>query len=202
MNAFRAFRHAFASCALGLALSGCGHMPVTSMVRLARLDLTSTDPVGFRAAVRLPAAIKPLRDRVRLRIAVKLATGKEETQDFRLTELSDPAELSSLRSEIEAGTKLFAFGLDPAEAARLTAFRDDLKKRQAESGGRGGAITISIAPEGCRVGELAPGAVLFTTYLRTAETGDYVPLARDVDMREIAPGRDLATEMPLCGRTG
>ena len=69
-------------------------MPVTSMVRLARLDLTSTDPIGFRAAVRLPAAIKPLRDRVRLRIAVKLATGKEETQDFRLTELSDPAELS------------------------------------------------------------------------------------------------------------
>jgi hypothetical protein len=33
-----------------------------------------------------------------------------------------------------------------------------------------------------------------------AETVDYVPLARDVDLRSIAEGRDLATEMPLCGQ--
>jgi hypothetical protein len=40
---------------------------------------------------------------------------------------------------------------------------------------------------------------LFTTYLRTAETGGYVPLARDVDMRSVLRGRDLAAQMPACG---
>ena len=96
---------------LGL-LAGCRHMPVTSMVKLARVDFAATDPAN---------------------------------------------------------------------------------------GERGGALTISVAPEGRRSGELPPGPVLFTTYLRVAETGDYVPLARDVDMRGIACGRDLAAEMPVCG---
>ena len=202
MNPLRPRRCALVCCVLALTLAGCGHMPVTSMVKLARIDFTATDPDQFRAAVRLPMAIRPLRDRERLRIAVKLASGKEEIQDFRLTEISDPADVASLRDEIEADTHIFAFGLDPAEAARLVAFRDGLKRQQAESGGRRGAITISIVPEGCRSGEFPRGEVLFTTYLRTAETGGYVPLARDVDMRSLAPGRDLAREMPVCGQTG
>jgi hypothetical protein len=35
-----------------------------------------------------------------------------------------------------------------------------------------------------------------TTYLRTAETGRYVPLARDLDLRTIA--RDLVDAIPPC----
>lgn len=183
---------------VGVLLAACGHMPLTSMVKLARVDFTATDPGGLRAAVKLPSAIRPQRDQVRLRLTVRLASGKEDTQDFRLTEISDPADITLLREEI-AGTHLFAYRLEPAESARLTAFRDSLKRQQAASGGRGGALTISIAPEVCRSGELPPGGVLFTTYLRTAETGGYVVLARDVDLRSVARGRDLAAEMPVCG---
>jgi len=53
--------------------------------------------------------------------------------------------------------------------------------------------------QACRSGELLAGPVLFTSYLRTAETGGYVALARDVDMRSVVRGRDLAAEMPVCG---
>jgi hypothetical protein len=48
------------------------------------------------------------------------------------------------------------------------------------------------------VGELAEGPVFFTTYLRTAETRDYVPLARDVDLRSIVPDAAVAG-IPRCG---
>ncbi|QWG24548.1 hypothetical protein KMZ93_06510 [Bradyrhizobium sediminis] len=193
---------AMTSLVAGLALAGCGHMPVTSMVKLARVDFVATDPAGLRAAVKLPTAIRPLRDQVRLRLTVRLASGTEDTQDFRLSEVSDPADISSLRHEIEGDTHLFAYRLDPAEAARLAALRDALKKQQTASGGRGGALTISIATGACRGGELPAGTVLLTTYLRTAETGDYVPLARDVDMRSVVRGRDLVAEMPVCGQAG
>jgi hypothetical protein len=195
----RFFAPAMLCGALGALPAACGHMPVTSMVKLARVDFAATDPAGLRAAVKLPMAIRPLRDQVRLRLTVRLANGKEDTQDFRLNEVSGPADISSLRDEIETGTHLLAYRLEPAEATRLAAFRDALQKQQAASGGRGGALTISIAPEVCRGGELAAGPVLFTTYLRTAETGGYVPLARDVDMRSIARGRDLTAQMPECG---
>lgn len=200
--AFLRLRLAAGCCAALVTLAGCGHMPVTSMVKLARVDFVATDPAALRAAVKLPTAIRPLRDQVRLRLNVRLASGTEDTQDFRLTEVSDPADVLSLREELEAGTHLFAYRLDPAETARLAAFRDALRKRQTASGGRGGALTISIAPDACRSGEFPSGPVLLTTYLRTAETGGYVPLARDVDMRSIARGRDLAAEMPVCGQAG
>jgi hypothetical protein len=195
------FRLTIKWAALGLLLAGCGHMPVASMVKLARVDFATTDPAGLRAAVKLPAAIKPLRDRMRLRLAVRLANGKESTQDFRLTEVSDAID-ASWGDQIEAGTHLFAYQLEPAEAARLVAFRDALKEQQAASGGRGGAVTISVAPGACRNSEIPTGPVLFTTYLRTAETGGYIVLARDVDLRTVAGNRDLAAEMPICDRSG
>ena len=187
-------------CLIWLMLAGCGHMPVTSMVKLARVDFVATDPAGLRAAVKLPRTIRPLRDQVRLHLVVRLASGKEDTQDFRLAEVSDPADLLLPRGEVEGSTHLFAYRLEPAEVARLTAFRDALKKQQG--GGRGGALTISIATEACRSADLPAGPVLLTTYLRTAETGEYVPLARDVDMRSIVRGRDLVAEMPVCGQAG
>ena len=185
-----------------LMLAGCGHMPVTSMVKLARVDFVATDPAGLRAAVKLPRTIRPLRDQVRLHLVVRLAGGKKDVQDFRLVEVSDPGDLLSLRGEIDGAAHLFAYRLEPAEAARLTAFREALKKQQTASGGRGGALTISIATEACRSSELPDGPVLLTTYLRTAETGEYVPLARDVDMRSIVRGRDLVAEMLVCGQAG
>ena len=40
-----------------LFLAGCGHMPVTSMIKLARVDFAKTDPAQVRAAVKLPRTV-------------------------------------------------------------------------------------------------------------------------------------------------
>jgi len=55
-----------------------------------------------------------------------------------------------------------------------------------------------LQPDACRSGELPNGPVYFTTYLRTAETNGYVPLARDVDLRTVMKERDVAAEIPGC----
>jgi len=179
-----------------VVLSGCGHVPVISMFRLARINFANTDPARLRAAIKLPRSIELLPQGVALRVAVRISSGHEEFQDFVLSETSEPADVLALGQELDADTRMIAFRLDAAEVARLSAFRDSLKQQQAASGGRGGALTISIRPQGCRSGDLPGGPVLATTYLRTAETGGYVPLARDVDLKTMT--RDLATAIPLC----
>src|SRR5215470_2873862 len=184
--------------AIALLLAGCGHMPVTSMIKLARADLAATDPGQLRAAVKLPRALNLKPAGVALRIGVKLASGEEETQDFLLREVSDPADVLALHAELDSGTHVFAYRLDPTEAVRLAAFRDALKKKQEASGRRGGALTIAVKPDACRAGELPDRPVYVTTYLKTAETGGYVPLARDVDLRTIVAGRDVTAEIPAC----
>lgn len=64
---------------------------------------------------------------------------------------------------------------------------------------KGGTLAIAVDPDACRSGALPDGAIYFTSYLRTQETGGYVPLARDVDLRTISAGRDIAAELPPCG---
>ena len=181
---------------------GCGHMPVSSMLTLARVDFAATDPAELRAAIKLPRLIRPQPQGVSLRIAVKLASGEEEARDFTLREIADAQDARARAPEPDADTHVFAYRLEAAEVARLAAFRDALKGKQAASGGRGGTLTISIRPQACRSGELPRGPIPFATYLRTAETGGYVALTRDVDLRTIDPKQDLAAAMPPCGLTG
>src|SRR5262245_10085186 len=87
-----------------LLLAGCSHMPVTSMIKLARADLASSDPAQLRAAVKLPRALRLKPSGVALRIGVKLANGAEDVQDFVLREVSDPADVLALHRELDPGT--------------------------------------------------------------------------------------------------
>ncbi|MFY9626341.1 MAG: hypothetical protein WAJ91_18435 [Rhodoplanes sp.] len=199
----RYFRFRHCKCGLvvvaaALVLAACGHMPAPSMIKLARVDFAKTDAAQVRAAVKLPRTVKPRPQGVALRIGVKLASGHEEFADFTLREVSDPKDLLDLRQELDASSHIFAYRLDQKEAARLAAFRDGLEKKQAASGGKGGALTIAIRPDACRTGELSGRALSFTTYLRTAETAGYVPLARDVDLRTLVPRDDVAAAIAPC----
>lgn len=180
------------------ALGGCSHMPVTSMLKLARIDFTNTDPAQLRAAVKLPRLVQPQPQGIALRVGVKLSGGQEEFQDFVLRETSDPKDVLALHRELDVDTHVFAYRLEAPEVARLIAFRDALKKKQTASGGRGGSLSIAVRSQACRSAELPDRPITVTTYLRTAETDGYVPLTRDVDLRTIDPQRDLAAAIPPC----
>jgi len=178
---------------VALALAGCGHMPVTSMVKLARVNFETSDPAQLRAAIKLPRALRARPNSVSLRIAVRVGRAPEEARDFLLRELPAPAELAR---EAGADGHVFAYRIDEADLPRLVAFRAELIARK--SSGQGGSISISVQPQACKTAELPEGPVYLTTYLRTAETGSYVVLARDVDLRSVAPEHAIVDRIPSC----
>jgi hypothetical protein len=178
---------------VALALAGCGHMPVTSMVKLARVDFETSDPAQLRAAIKLPQALRTRPNGVSLRIAVRVGRAAEEARDFLLRELPLPSELAR---EAGADSHVFAYRIDEADLSRLAAFRAELLAEK--SGGQGGSVSISVQPLACKTAELPEGPVYLTTYLRTAETGSYVTLARDVDLRTIAPEQAVVDKIPRC----
>jgi hypothetical protein len=177
-----------------MALAGCSHMPVTSMVKLARVDFETSDPAQLRAAIKLPRTLRAQPKGVALRIAVQVGRAPEEARDFMLREMPEPAELTR---EASAGSHIFAYRIDDADLARLATFRTELIAKK--SSGQKGSISISVRPQACKVGELPDGPIYFSTYLRTAETKEYVTLARDVDLRSIVPNAAVVAEIPRCG---
>jgi hypothetical protein len=179
---------------LALTLAGCGHMPVTSMVKLARVDFETSDPSQLRAAIKLPKSLRPRPNGMSLRIAVRVGRAPEEARDFALRELPAPPELAR---EADADSQVYAYRIDDADLPRLAAFRAELIAKK--SSGQRGSITISVQPQACKTAELPEGPVYLTSYLRTAETGSYVTLARDVDLRAIATEQSIVDKIPPCG---
>lgn len=189
----RLLLHVVLSACFALALAGCGHMPVTSMVKLARVDFETSDPAQLRAAIKLPRSLRPLPNGMRLLIAVRVGRAPEEAREFVLRELISPGEL--LR-EATADSQIYAYRIDDADLPRLAAFRSELIAKK--NSGQRGSISISVQPKACKSADPPDGPVHFTTWLRTAETGHYVTLTRDVDLRSLGQGRDVIDEMPRC----
>jgi hypothetical protein len=178
-----------------LAATGCGHMPVASMVKLAQVDFQTTDPERLRVAVKLPNALRARVEGTVLRISVRVGRGEEESRDFALREITDRTELQTLAGEADAEARIFAYALAPSDVRELRLFRTALMQQQK---GSGGSLTISVRPDTCRTEPLPSGSVVFSSYLKTAETSGYVALARDVDLRRFDPDRDIAAMIPLC----
>jgi hypothetical protein len=156
---------AVGTLAVAGTLAGCTQMPLMSLLKIAQTDLSSTDLSRMRAAVKLPRGIEPRPAGVALRIGVRLANGHEEFQDFVLREVTAPSEVNALQSEVDSKTHIFAYRLDQ----RLGTFRDELKRKQQQGGGRGGSLTIAIQPDACRTTDLPEGPIYYDL---SADSGD------------------------------
>ncbi|MBK5961822.1 hypothetical protein CCR97_26965 [Rhodoplanes elegans] len=178
--------------AAAVLLGACTSMPVTSMVKLARTDFATIDPAVLRVAVRLPAGVRPRPGSVTLKLTVTVGAAAPVVSAFVLADLADPAELASLRGEVTKGAAVWAYRLEPADVARVTALRSELMARKGR--GERGSLSLGVGAEACRTAA-APERVLLTTYLKTEAGGDFFPLVRDVDLRDV-PG---AGELPSCG---
>lgn len=185
--------------AAGLA-GACGHVPLTSLPKLSRIDIRSTSLTDLRAALSLPAGIRPLPGGVTMTITVKPQEGGRHERKVVLEEVRDATELAALPVMISPGRRLTVFRLSASDAARLGAFREERLLGAGQSGNRG---TLALgADKACRTGDLGNGPIPMTSYLKTSETQDYVVVTRDLDLREairaVDPAIDLATAIPPC----
>jgi hypothetical protein len=181
-------------------LAGCGHVPLTSLPKLAKIDVRTTDLAQLRAGISLPADIRPLPGGVTMTITALPKDGGRHERKAVLEEVRDAAELASLPVLAAPGRRFTLFRLSAADVARLGAFREEMFAGPQQSGNRG---SLSLgADKACRLGDLSAEPVTMTGYLRTSETQDYVLLMRDFDLTEavraIDPKVDLATAIPPC----
>jgi hypothetical protein len=108
--------------ALLVPLGGCGQMPVTSMVKLARIDFATTDLSALRAGLKLPSGLRPLPGTGRLMLVVEPGDGTKVDHAFKLTEVTG-AEAAKLRAASGAGDGVRVYTIPPTELLALERFR-------------------------------------------------------------------------------
>lgn len=189
------------ACLLIAGLSaGCGHVPLTSLPKLAKIDVRSTDLSQLRAGISLPAGIRPLPGGITLTIIALPKAGGRHERKVVLEEVHDAAELASVPTLVAPGRLFTLFKLNSGDVAQLGAFREEMFAGPRNEGNRG---SLSLgADKACQTGELSGKPITMTGYLRTSETRDYVLLMKDFDLSEAAraidPKIDLATAIPPC----
>jgi hypothetical protein len=177
-----------------LALAACASVPLSSIVALRRVDFQTTDFAKLRVAVQLPDAIRTRTDGVRMIASISYDGGvtRKETLYLREANLETDKPSGARR-----GFHTHGFSLREADVVRLEAIRAEIAAAKAEQ--RKGSLGFGIeAREFCRAGELGNGPVPITTFLRTAELPEFIPLLKDFDLRSDAHIGEALAKLPPC----
>ncbi|MGJ0394917.1 MAG: hypothetical protein ACR65U_01630 [Methylocystis sp.] len=193
--------HRLSSLALAAAtLAACSHVPVSTMWALRSFDAASVDPAALRAAVRLPESFEPQKGGVTLKIGWR-RDGEEKSKremTLALKETTAPEDVAPLASEKTAGTRIYAFRVDPADYAAIRARQKEFLEEKARDPGRTHG-SFGVGADACRRGDFPEGPLLTTTYLRTAPSGPYLTVLKNLDMREAATKeKPLDALVPPC----
>jgi hypothetical protein len=174
-----------APLALALLLPACSATPIASLPALSRLDPATLDAESLRAAVVMPATLRPLPGTARL---VLKAGGQEVT----LPLLPDPGSVAEAARDVPPppGQHLAAFRIAPESLPALEGFR----QAALRSGAR--RMMLGVATEACRLTDPGPGALPISTLLRSRETITFVVLAR-FDLRRLV-GASAIAGLPAC----
>jgi hypothetical protein len=165
-------------------------MPVSSMLALRKVDFT-TNPARLRAAIKAPAGLRPQDPR--LTFVVQLNDGTRHERSFLLAQAEESA--ASAGVDVKPPERLHIYRFGVSDLARIAALRDEIP--QLKERGKGGRVVITVASKACREADLPSGPLLVTTYVKTAETPDYVVLLRDLDLRKLT-NEQAIDQVPPC----
>ena len=112
-----------------------------------------------------------------------------------LQELRSTADRSVLAEYETSRTHVQVWRIDPAALPRLQALRERaMGWKGTDDGSR--QLGLGLELSGCQQG--GSGSRVVTTLLRFTDTGEYIPLVRNLDLAETMPAHELAKRFPAC----
>ncbi len=183
--------------AILLSLAGCTSMPVSSMYALSKIDVMTSDLSRLRIALATPAALRPRPGGVNMEVTIGQAGKAPEKKVIRLVETTEAADFVGLPASGQGGQSLHAYKMSREGIAELEAVRREAAATRADK--KKGSLGIGVAAkEFCLAGALPDGALLASTWMATSETGGYVVIARDYDLRDDRQVAESIATMDRC----
>lgn len=177
-----------------LLIAGCASVPLSTMWKMRNFDLGTTDVRQLRAAVRTPDFMRIADGKVILSMTLTDTKGIVHADEkFKLVRVKKPSQAAGLRRYAKPGFSLHAFRLSAKDVERMDMFRhqQSLLKIRFGSQLRG---SMRVLASGCEMAGHSGQPLAITTYLKAAETGGYIPLTSELDLRKYTK----TTKVGLC----
>lgn len=192
--------------ALGLAclVASCGHVPLSTMVRLRNFDFATFDPEVLRVAVRGPDWLEPQPGGAKLSVSLWLKgqEGEKKTEIFTLADLTQPPDMESVAGIRRLGTRVYGYRVAEADASRVRALQAEGRELARANPGRNN-LEMNVGVDSCSRGTAPAGPILTTTYLQPDAATGYLVLFENVDLRIAAreAGKNIDALLPTCGKS-
>ncbi|MEP0519207.1 MAG: hypothetical protein ABJO09_13610 [Hyphomicrobiales bacterium] len=177
-------------------LGGCGHVPVSSMYKLSKVDIETTDVEKLQVAVQIPNAVKVRDEGVTMTMSLRRTDKLPKLYErFKLEQTSSNTTNTVLAKHRKADQKILVYRIARTDIKRLNRFRK-IQAGAGDEGKRKGQMTVTTAV--CRKVDLKRGEIKLSTFLRTSETKEFVPLVLDVNLGEAYPKDEFTKQFPMC----
>lgn len=188
--------------AAGLVLAGlgaCATVPAKTIWALRNFDPMTTDPARLRAAVAMPSEAFPVKGGAKLVMTqVRKGGGDEMKLELMLEETPLAAETGLGAMRPKKGQEMRAYRIAAADIPRLVEARARARERSAAAPGVYEG-TLAVGIDGCRPADApVPKEFRVSTWMKTAETGEYLTLLDDVDLVKLVGAEKFAAEAKVC----
>jgi hypothetical protein len=176
-------------------LAACAHVPLPSLPALAAIDFETTQFSALRAAVDMPATIRPLPGGVRLDLRLTIEGEVAEERSYVLAQ-QEAASLETDLPQAEPGRHAFVYALEPEDQRGMEAIRQAVETAKARD--QRGSLVVNVSVRAlCTTAALPEGPLLVDVFLLTSETGRFIRTLDGFDIRQVA-GETLPEQLPAC----
>ena len=187
-----------------IALSSCGHTPLTSIYKLNKIDPKTTSLKQLRVAVQIPDSFEPTKSGVVLiTLLEKHNSDPSIAEHFKLKRIAVPDDASRLKKYVEAKRKFHVFKIANQDIQRFERFRNlqagtHRKEKPGEKQGGKRPGSISVVANVCRRTKNIPSKIEISTFIKTSETREFVPARLNEDILDGAEIKNPDDFAPLC----
>jgi hypothetical protein len=169
------------------------HVPLSTMSRLSTLKANDIDADQLRVAARLPSALEPRPQGVKVQLTISRAgETSKATESFTLEPVTHPTEFAPLAAWERPGAHVWLYRLMPADVVRLRHIVEENSAPSAAS-----SVSVSAGVDACHRAPLGSLALPTTTLLRVNGSG-YFALVDGLDLRSLVSDTDLERNVPSC----
>jgi hypothetical protein len=184
-----------------LFLGGCTSIPLSTMIKLYKMDPMDADPAQIKVAVRADERIGIREGGVKLVIGFDAEDGSLSIDEtFIVDIIRNPDFSTELLADKQPGEAITVLGLSEKEAQRMRAVQGSIAEYRG--GDQEGTGSLQVMLDGvCLNGEAPQGEVPVDIFLQTSAEDGFFVFARNLDLQEQAEqdGTNVA-DWPDCSK--